>query len=228
MSEFRNEIKYLVSEGQLALIGSRISGLMKKDTHTDSGGTYTVRSLYFDDYYDKCYAENINGTEPREKFRIRIYNGDKSYISLECKRKEHGLTKKTACPLTEEQCRALMRGASPPITSDAPPVLCKLITEMQVHLLRPKIIVEYERTPFVCAMGNVRVTFDRNISSSGDIGNFLSREISKRPIMQTGEHILEVKWDEFIPDEIFSALAIENPERTSFSKYALCRKYSER
>ena len=107
--KYRHEFKYLISAGQIEMEKHRMECLLQRDAHAGENGQYNIRSLYFDDYYNKCYYENENGTDPREKFRIRIYNHSKEKISLECKRKEHGMTHKSSCPLTEEQCRCLMR-----------------------------------------------------------------------------------------------------------------------
>ena len=64
------------------MLRTRLSGLISLDAHAKNGH-YTIRSLYFDDYDDRCLLENENGTDPREKFRIRIYNGSAERISLE-------------------------------------------------------------------------------------------------------------------------------------------------
>lgn len=92
------------------MIQNRINHLLLSDSHTGPSGTYSVRSLYFDDSNNRCYLENENGIDPREKFRIRIYNHSTDRITLECKRKECGKTHKTSCPLTLEQTRVLMEG----------------------------------------------------------------------------------------------------------------------
>ena len=42
---------------------------------------------YFDNVYDKAIREKIDGVNKREKFRIRYYDGDTSYIQLEKKSK---------------------------------------------------------------------------------------------------------------------------------------------
>jgi hypothetical protein len=39
-------------------------------------------------------------------------------------------------------------------------------------------------------------------------------------------HLMEVKFDEFLPDYIYRALMLDNLQQTAFSKYYLCRKYS--
>lgn len=223
--DYRNELKYLVSVAQMGLLQGRISHLMHADIHAGPGGGYQIRSLYFDDAYDSCMLENEIGTDPREKFRIRIYNHSPERIALELKQKEHGMTRKLSCPLTREQCQCLMRGQPLPVSGQYPPVLQKLLLLMRTRRLRPKVIVEYDRIPYVERLGNVRVTLDQNIASSGDLDSFLKEHIRKRPILPPGQHILEVKYDEFLPDTIRCNLQLENLRQTAFSKYYLCRKY---
>lgn len=224
--KYRHELKYVCTAAQLALIEGRIQHLISLDSHVGENGMYQIRSLYFDDCYNRCYYENENGTDPREKFRIRIYNGSTNKISLELKKKEHGKTLKLSCPLTEEQCRTLMRGETLPDSESYPPVLQKLLLLMKTTWMKPKIIVEYDRVPYVYKLGNVRITFDKNISSSYKVETFLDKEIYKRPIMPAGWHVLEVKFDEFLPDYIYKALQLDSLRQTAFSKFYLCRKFS--
>jgi len=223
--DYRHELKYVVTASQMALLESRIKNLVSLDSHVGESGMYRIRSLYFDDYYNSCYVENEIGTDPREKFRIRIYNADPSRISLELKRKEHGMTQKISCRLTREQCETLMRGQPLPVDPSYPPVLQKLNLLMRTRLMKPRVIVEYDRVPYVDKLGNTRITLDTNIMSSNDILRFLEKDISRRPVMAAGRHILEVKYDEFLPDYIYRNLQIQNLHQTAFSKYYLCRKY---
>ena len=197
--EYRNELKYVVTEAELTLLENRIRSLIRLDRHAGADGTYQIRSLYFDDLENTCYQENEMGTDPREKFRIRIYNGSADRISLELKKKQHSMTQKLSCLLTEEQCRELMAGRPLPFDASYPPVLQKLNLLMRTRLMRPKVIVEYDRTPFVEKLGNTRVTLDRNIRSSNAVLSFLEKEIPGRPVMPAGRQILEVKYDEFLP-----------------------------
>lgn len=223
---YRHELKYTVSAAQVALLKSRIVSLMRPDPHAGSDGIYTIRSLYFDDYDNRCYYENENGTDPREKFRIRIYNSSSQRITLECKRKERGKTHKTSCPLTLEQAESLIQGKALRLTEDLPPLLRKLTLEMKMHGLHPVVIVEYERIPYIYKNGNVRVTFDTQISSSSNVTDFFSKDLPKRQIMPVGHHLMEVKFDEYLPDFIYRSLNLDVLRRTSFSKFYLCRKYS--
>lgn len=224
--KYRHEYKYVCNSMQSIVLKTRASGIMKRDIHAGANGYYRIRSLYFDDMEDTCYYENESGVGERDKYRIRIYNGDISRISLEKKSKNRGMTLKTACRINEEICRKLMKGEKNIIDSNMTYVQKKLLLEMQLKNMSPKVIVEYVRYPFVNQNGNVRVTFDEAISSSNDIGCFLEKEIILRPILEKGQGILEVKWDEFLPDYIKKIMELDSLRWNSFSKYYLCRKYN--
>ena len=233
--KYRHELKYIVSAQQIAVLRSRIRYLMEMDEHAGKDGKYTVRSTYFDDYQNTCFYENENGTSPREKFRIRIYNADDDEIRLELKRKEGGKTHKVSCPLTREQCDAFLGGADWRTVSESisekafhegKPVFCKFCLKYQSEIYRPKVIVEYDREPYVCRNGNVRVTFDTDIRSSDCTDGFFEENLFTRPVMPLGYHLMEVKYDEFLPDYIYHSLQMENLQQTTFSKYYLCRKYN--
>lgn len=224
--KYRHELKYEITDAQLQLLKSRIRHLIPLDSHVGPAGAYTIRSLYFDDYTDRCMRENEDGTDPREKFRIRIYNHSSDRITLECKRKERGKTYKTACPLTQEQARMLMAGKPIPDPASQPPVLQKLTMQMLTRRMRPVVIVEYERIPYVYKNGNVRITLDTNISSSSSVECFLDETIPKRPVLAKGQQLLEVKYDEYLPDFIYRSLQLHSLRQTAFSKYYICRKYT--
>lgn len=223
--KFRHELKYLISAAQLPLLKARIACIMQPDAHAGADGIYTIRSLYFDDYFDTCYYENENGTDPREKFRIRIYNHSAQRITLECKRKDHGKTLKTACPLTVPQTQLLMQGKPLPEEDLHHPLLRKINLQIKTRMLHPTVIVEYDRIPYIYRNGNVRVTFDMNVASSQNVSEFLSETIAKRPIMPAGQHLMEVKFDEYLPDFLYRSLNLGQLQHTAYSKYYLCRKY---
>ncbi len=223
--KFRHELKYQCDMAQLTIIRSRLQALIKYDPHVQNG-QYTIRSLYFDNYADRCYYENESGTDPREKFRIRIYNASDARISLECKRKEHSKTYKTSCVLSKDDYNDIINGGAIKNLAEKPALLRKFSILMQTEKFRPVVIVEYDRTPFVYNVGNVRVTLDQNIRSSGDFDLFFQRDLSTRQILPKGQHLLEVKYDELLPDFIRDALQLGNLQQTAFSKYYLCRKFS--
>lgn len=103
--------------------------------------------------------------------------------------------------------------------------MMELYHEMKHNLLRPKVIVDYVREPYVCANGNVRITFDKELRTGLHSVDLFNRELL--PIQAIDENliILEVKYDEYIPDYIKIALQLEGLQRQSASKYVICRKF---
>lgn len=223
--KFRNELKYICSEGELIQLQSRIQMLCDADAHAGPEGIYNIRSIYFDDLQNRYFFENENGTDPREKFRIRTYNASDSRITLECKKKERSMTHKDSCQLSKEQYQKILDGSLS--TSDVNSTLLEkfYLIQEQRHL-QPKVIVAYERTPFVYTFGNVRITFDRNIGSSTDISAFFDPYLPVRPILPLGKNILEVKYDELLPNFLYEAMSLGSLRQTTFSKYYLCRKFT--
>ena len=83
---------------------------MDYDNNCNDDGTYVVKSLYLDNFYDKALREKVDGVNRREKFRIRYYGTDTSFIRLEKKSKINGLCLKETVPLTKEQCTDIING----------------------------------------------------------------------------------------------------------------------
>ncbi len=227
--QYRHELKFICGEGQLRLLEERVRHICMPDSHAGENGRYTVRSLYFDTYDDQCFYENEAGVDHRAKYRIRIYNGSTDTIQLERKETLHGLKRKEACPLSLQQCRQLMDRRPVAVALPEQDLLRRFLAEQSMRLLLPRVIVEYVRSPYIYAAGNVRITFDRHIRSAAETGRFLEPQIPGRCIMAQDRHVLEVKYDEGLPGAIREVLtAGQELSRTSFSKYYLCRKYGTR
>ena len=226
MSKYRHEYKYVIDPSQEIILHTLAQSILQRDLHVEEDGMYTIRSLYFDDLYDSCFYENENGTDMRSKFRIRYYNNDTDKIKLEKKSKLRGMTHKTSCWLTESECRSLIRGEMILPTEEMPQGKAELLREMQMRGMQPKVIVTYDRIPFVYPAGNVRVTFDKNITASRELEAFLSAAYRQRPIIAYSRNILEVKWDEFLPQHIRELLQLDSLQWSTFSKYYLCRNYN--
>ena len=224
---YRHEYKYPINRIQMALEEEKLSAVAMKDRNVGERGYYNIRSLYFDDYYNSCYMDNEGGTDQREKYRIRIYNHSAKIIKLELKKKVRGKTQKLSCNISEAQCRQLMEGVIPEDISPNQQVLHKLAYLMAARFMKPAIIVDYDRVPYVYRLedANVRVTFDMNLTSSENIADFLEERIDGRGIFAVDQLLMEVKYDEFLPDEINSLLQLEGLQASTFSKYYLCRKF---
>lgn len=218
--KFRHEYKQSIDTADLAALRQRLSALMQPDSFS-CGGKYEVRSLYFDNLFDKALIEKINGVNYREKFRIRLYNGDTSFIRLEKKSKTGGLSSKQSAILTYEQADSLARGAS--VRDSGSALLNELALKMDTQRLKPKTIVDYTREAFVFPAGNVRVTLDYNIRTGLNAVDFLDNSCVTVPA--SADIILEVKWNEFLPSFIAQAVQLGSIQTSSFSKYAACRIY---
>jgi SPX domain protein involved in polyphosphate accumulation len=201
----------------------RLAAVMQRDSHAVDG-KYEIRSLYFDTPSDRALREKLDGVNQREKFRIRLYNYDTSVIFLEKKSKWNNLCSKESTELTEEEVQRLLRGEIMWM-KNTDRVLCReLYDKMVGQGLRPKTIVDYTREPFVFAPGNVRVTLDYAIHTGLQCTDFLNPQAVTVP---AGEDriLLEVKWDEYLPDIIREAVSLESRRAGAFSKYAQCRIY---
>lgn len=220
--EYRVENKYLVSDADLAVLAGRLNSIMQSDSHQD-GDCYEIRSLYFDDHWDSCMEENESGIDLRKKYRIRTYGADAKVIHLEIKEKVRGLTKKTACDLSGQEHEQILEDTLP-LDFDSRKPLNQLKLQMRTCGMQPKAIIVYERSAFVNETGNVRITFDRNIMASKQIDGLFEEHIPNLvPVLPVGMHILEVKYDELLPDYIAAVLELGNLRQTAFSKYYLGR-----
>lgn len=223
MMKYRHEWKHEISYGDMLVLRQRLSAVMKRDVHAIDG-KYLIRSLYFDNASDKALREKVDGVNIREKFRIRYYNNDTSLIHLEKKSKVNGLCLKDSATLTKEQAQAIVNGDYAWMVESGVPLVQELYSKMMSQGLRPKTIVDYLREPFVFAPGNVRVTLDYNIRTGMNCTDFLNPDCVTVPAGDA-PIILEVKWDEYLPDIIRDAVQLENRRVGAFSKYAVCRIY---
>jgi len=217
----RHEIKHYINHADFLQLRARLPFVATPDENAASGNGYRVRSLYFDNHEDKALREKIDGVNEREKFRLRLYNNDPSFIRLEKKGKKGGICLKESAVIPSEQCAMLLSGEYGALKKSGDPLMLELYTKLHCELLRPKIIVDYLREAYVFPAGNVRVTMDYDIRSSLDPRAFLSPGIITVPI--PGTIILEVKYDAFLPELIRGVVALGSRQQSAFSKYAATR-----
>ena len=218
----RHELKYLISASAAELLRRRLPCIMQRDPHAGPTGQYTIRSLYFDDHFGGAYYEKIDGVCDRLKYRIRCYNYDTSFVKLECKEKHGSLTRKRAKTVTAEQAAALQ--ANTPIEG-AEGLVLELQQKLRWEGLRPKVLVDYDRTPFVCADGNTRITLDENLRTRPFCTDLNAPWGAMIPVLEPDQVILEVKFDDFLPGQLADALKDIPKTPMAISKFALCMQY---
>ncbi len=221
---YRHEWKHEISLADLIAIRQRLRAVAMPDPHAKNG-RYDIRSLYFDNLYDKALREKIDGVNLREKFRIRYYNGDLSYISLQKKSRINGLGSKFQEQITASEAQSILDGDIGWMAEASDrPLVQEFYSKIRAQGLRPATIVDYTREPYVYRPGNVRVTFDYDIRTALRRTDFLDPDC---PTIPAGDPVilLEVKWDDFLPDIIRDAVQTPGRRVTAFSKYARARIY---
>lgn len=224
--KFRHERKYRIGYLQYIELRNRLRTVMQSDIHTGENGRYLIRSIYFDNYMDKALREKTNGVPRREKFRIRYYNDDFSYLTLEKKIKDNALCMKVDAQITERECRALLAGEREWMREHSSSLVQELYAKMRYQMLRPRVLVSYLREPYIYQAGNVRITFDSDIRTTLFHRGFLEEEVAD---IDTAEEprdmILEVKYDDFLPEIIRRLIQTNTLRQTAFSKYEACRRF---
>lgn len=223
--KFRHELKHYINMADYITLKQRLKVVMTPDPNVVESGSYKIRSLYFDNIYDKALREKLNGVNNREKFRIRYYNDDFSYIKLEKKTKINGVCNKISSRVTKEECEKLINGDLNWMKVSKKGLVRELYEKMIFHQLKPKTIVDYSREPFIYKMGNVRVTLDKDIKTGVYSKDLFNQSLPTVGIDTNNTIILEVKYDEYLPDIIRDIVQVNNRQCTAFSKYAVCRIY---
>lgn len=221
---YRVEDKYICNDLEMEMLQARIGTVLKPDHNQYDSNGYSIISLYFDDVFNTHLQDTINGNSFRDKYRIRIYNNSFSTIKLEVKSKEYNRIYKRSRNITYAQMEQLLLGnyIEDEHSLDDPSTLFNIAIKQRG--LSPKIIIAYERKAYVFGPGNVRITFDRNIRSSEQIEAFGNSHLSYNQLHYPNNSILEVKYDEFMPNFIAQILELGNMQQTSYSKYRLCRE----
>lgn len=224
-TKFRHEVKHYINILDYYVMKNRFKAVMKADVHGNENNEYTIRSIYFDDFYDNALYQKISGVDNREKFRIRLYNNDTSFIRLEKKQKCCNRTAKFSAIITKEQCEMLLRDDIDWMKKSDIPLLKEFYVKVQSCLLKPKTIVDYVREAYTYPVCRVRVTFDKSVKTGLFSRNLFDINL---PVIKTlGKEliILEVKYDEFLPEIIRDILQTNLRRQVSVSKYTLCRNF---
>lgn len=222
---YRHEYKYLISRADAELLKLRLPHIMERDPNVGEAGQYTIRSLYFDDFSGGAYFEKVDGISERTKYRIRFYNYDSSLIKLERKEKHGTLTRKAAQTITKNDARALEYTLSTGCPDNPEGLTEELRLACNGKGLRPRVLVDYDRTPFVCHSGNTRITIDENLRTRPYIAHLFASPRAMIPVLDPDQVILEVKFDDFLPGYLAAALSDIPKAPMAISKFALCMNF---
>ncbi|MBP2623647.1 polyphosphate polymerase domain-containing protein [Streptococcus oricebi] len=219
--QYRHEMKYLISYPEKELLVKRFQELLSLDRHA-SGGGYTIRSLYFDDHWNRAYEEKEAGILMRKKYRIRIYNFSDRSIKLERKKKFGSHIYKEAAPLTREETEKIIAGDYDFLLKSEYSLCREFYYECVSNVMRPRVIVDYEREPWIFDLGTVRLTFDADVRAAVGSFDIFDPNLPSLPVLEPGKLVLEVKYTEFLPQVIKEIIPTQADEFVAVSKYVLC------
>lgn len=221
----RHELKYFINPAELEALRQRLRGALSMDEHCVGGRPYAIRSLYFDDIEDSAFLDKQAGVMHRDKYRIRIYDLSDRAIFLERKRKLGDLIQKSSAQITRRLCEQLMTGDPSGLYRSQNPLLQEVYVQMRTRLLRPKVIVDYAREAYLHPAENVRITFDLSLRSGLASTDLFNPKVPTVCPHDRNVEILEVKFDNYLPNHISALLRGVEAERSAVSKYVLCRRY---
>jgi len=220
----RHELKYYINYEVYYELRNRIKHILRPDPNMADDSGYLISSIYFDDMYGSAFSQKTAGTRFRKKFRIRSYGLDDSLIRLECKSKYNEFIAKSGAKITREEYDEILQGNYDRMLSRQDRVCKELACYHKTKLLKPVVVVEYLREAYIHPLGNVRITFDKDISASTGSLDMFSKEYRTSKILPDGLMVLEVKYDDYIPAFVLQAIQTSMTQRCAISKYVMCRE----
>jgi hypothetical protein len=220
----RTELKHEITKMDCYLLRNKLNHFMKTDPHANNDGKYLIRSVYFDNFDNKVLTQKKEGFYERDKFRVRLYDNKMDFLNLEKKSKRNNLTYKQKCGITPGEYEKMRRGDTSWMEDDSRILIRDLFFQMNLFQLKPVTVVDYEREVFIYEYGNVRVTFDSSIKTSFRNNDVLNPDLA---MVETNPEIviLEVKYDEFLPDVIKYLLQLGDRRKGTYSKYQISRMF---
>ena len=224
----RYEFKYVLPCDDAKRIVGDVGQFMVQDPHIQEkkSNAYLVRSLYFDTSRFANFYEKIDGIKKRHKYRVRTYSQQFSPeipVYVERKERNNNRVMKYREQLTAEDIRKLSRNALGSFHGDCGEVTQQFGIEVLRRQLRPKVIVQYQRQPFISYHdGQFRVTFDSELFgvSSEHLWDRVG-EIARWAPLLPGNVIMELKFNRRIPAWFHRIIQAYGLDRVSISKYVL-------
>lgn len=220
----RSELKYLISDQQRQILIERLKHILPHDKYSQIGKGYFVRSLYFDSHNDRSLRETEEGLLFRKKYRMRIYDLDTKDVKFEIKHKRGEYVFKETATISEDTAIKALNGSYTDLLKYENDVLNRIYADFILENYQPKLIVEYKREAFFIDLFNTRITFDSNIRINNNRFDIFARELNTMPLVLHNKHLLEIKFDQILPEHIRQILQIDSFEKIGFSKYSIGRR----
>lgn len=219
----RHELKYHLTFMQYRVLRRKLGAVLKLDSHAGPDGRYHIRSLYFDDFRNTAFFDKMAGVPTRKKYRMRIYNCCDDFIKFERKNKFNEYVFKETAVITREEADRIISGDVSFLADSDVQLLRCFYLECRRNLLRPVVLVDYLREAYVHPIGNVRVTFDISVRTALGPVCFFDRDLSTVTVCEEPGVILEVKFDNVLPQIVRGLFSDDIRPRAALGKFAACR-----
>jgi len=218
----RCELKYHINAQETLILKSRLAEFMNPDLHNMDNG-YKIRSLYFDNCLSTSYYDKVEGFEKRTKYRLRLYDFSSKTLKLELKHKLNDVIYKETSTISRHDMENLQNGNYDCLLHDNDETLRKIYYHFKRHYFEPVVIVDYFRTAYFLDFNRIRITFDSHLEKSNEVTEFSNPELMMIPVLEKNHIILEIKYNDFLPEWIYTLFRGARLVRSSASKYCLSR-----
>lgn len=223
LNVYRSEWKYYISLSEYYYLRGLLQNIMTPDPNMGPGGEYFIRSLYFDSVDNIDYMNKVAGIENRKKIRLRIYDTDSDKVKLEVKNRFNSYMQKESLSITRDDALQMIDGNFEVLDGFEASVAQKAKNIMVDNAYTPKVIVDYEREAFIYPEHNVRITFDKNIRAAFS-DRLFDPNLLMTPVITEPMMVLEVKFDQMLPEYIKNAISTARILNSSVSKYCMARE----
>jgi len=220
----RHELKYYIAPNEYEALRRRVATVMRLDRNSIGNEGYHIRSLYFDNINETALFDKNNGAFQRKKYRIRIYNRSDAVIKLERKSKFNEFTAKESASLTREQFDSLMIGESQFLLESGDLLMREFYYDLLHGQLKPSVVVDYIREAYIYPVSDVRITFDKQLQAGVQSFDIFDPDLVTLESIDGPRQILEVKYNQFLPDFIKHLIQLSSHNRSTISKYVLCKE----
>ncbi len=223
LNVYRSEWKYYISLSEYYYLRGLLQNIMTPDPNMGARGEYYIRSLYFDSVDNIDYMNKVAGIENRKKIRLRIYDTDSQKVKLEVKNRYNSYMQKESLSITRDDALRIIDGDFDVLEGFEANVSRKVKNIMVDNVYTPKVIVDYEREAFIYPEHNVRITFDKNIRAAFS-DRLFDPNLLMTPVITEPMMVLEVKYDQMLPEYIKNAISTARILNSSVSKYCMARE----
>ena len=216
-------IEYLKVKNWLARFAS-----LDRFSRLNGAGRYFIRSLYFDTFDYRCYAEKMTGEHNRIKLRIRSYFPDRAsakFVTFEIKARLGSEVFKHAGRASLETYDQFEKTHR--IATGSDPALSEFLRLMLLRQFTPRVLVDYEREAFEPRdASGVRITFDHALRYAETSQLFPKNPFFRKSLPELV--VMEIKTRENAPPWVTRLVESYGLRSVPNSKYAASIEHTQK